>query len=156
MPVNAWINEFNDIIRYVIFPDAELRELMMLPANTSIINFIDKYFMRVGTSSEPLSNEDVRIVYGTVGTGLANDVHVLRQEISFDIYVRQKCLHNVGNDRLVFRTELIADRLNRLLTDQYDERLGGYRFRCIGQSDMSTTTIGYVRYNISFAYKKVA
>jgi len=151
---NAWTNEFNDIIRYVIFPDAELRELMRLPEKTTIINFIDRYFVRAATVSEPLRDEDVRIVYGTIQTGLADNVHVLRNEISFDIYVRQKVLHNVGADRLVFRTELIADKLNELLTNQYDQRLGGYRFRCIGRGDMSTTTIGYVRYNISFAYKR--
>lgn len=151
---NAWTNEFNNIIRYVIFPDEELRNLMNLPEDTTIIRFIDKYFIRAGTSSEPLSDEDVRIVYGSIRTGLAEDVHVLRNEISFDIYVRQKMLHNVGQDRLLFRTELIADRLNELLGDQYNERLGAYRFRCIGRSDMSTGTIGYVRYNISFAYMR--
>ena len=153
---NAWTSEFNDIIRHVIFKDRILRELMMLPEDTTIIQFIDKYFMRVGTSSEPLKDENVRIVYGSVGRGLASDVHVLSQELSFDIYVKQTQLHNVGNDRLVYRTELIADRLNQLLCDQYDERLGPYRFRCIGRSDMSTGTIGYVRYNISFSYMRVA
>ena len=151
---NAWTTEFNDIIRYVIFPDVRLRMLMMLPEDTTIINFIDKYFMRVGTSSEPLKDENVRIVYGTVGTGLAGSTNVLRNEISFDIYVRQKCLHNVGNDRLTYRTELIADRLNELLDNQYNDLLGAYRFRCIGRSDMSTGTIGYVRYNISFQYMR--
>jgi hypothetical protein len=28
MHQDAWIKEFNDIIRYKIFPDVELRELM--------------------------------------------------------------------------------------------------------------------------------
>ena len=151
---NAWVNEFNNIIRRIIFPDRKLRVLMNLPEDTTIITFIDRYFMRVGTSSVPLKDEDVRIVYSTVGTGLAQDVHVLRQELSFDIYVKLSALHNVGNDRLVYRTELIADRLNEMLTNQYDERLGGYRFRCIGRSEQSTNTIGYVRYNISFAYMR--
>ena len=140
---NAWVNEFNNIIRHVIFPDVQLRYLMNLPEDTTIITFIDRYFMRVGTSSVPLKDEDVRIVYGNVGTGLAQDVHVLRQEISFDIYVKQKALHNVGNDRL-----------NEMLTNQYDERLGAYRFRCIGRGEQGTNTIGYVRYNISFAYMR--
>ena len=151
---SAWTKEFNDIIRYVLFKDDELRTLMMLPEDIKILDFITKYFIRAGTVSEPLVNEKVRIVYGNVGTGLADDVHVLRQELSFDIYVQQKHLHDADRDRLIFRTELIAHRLNELLCDQYDSRLGGYRFRCIGESDMSTGTIGYTRYNISFAYKK--
>ena len=151
---SAWTREFNDIIRYVIFKDEELRNLMLLPSDIKIMDFITKYFIRAGTTSEPLVNEAVRIVYGVIGTGLANDVRVLRQELSFDIYVKQKNLHDADRDRLIFRTELIASRLNELLSNQYDSRLAGYRFRCIGESDMSTSTIGYSRYNISFAFMK--
>ncbi len=151
---STWMREWNDIIRYVIWQDDTLRELMKIPAKTTIMNVIDKYFIRGGTVGTPLTDEPVRIVYGTYGTGLANDVRVLKNEMSFDIYVKLKELHNVGDDRLMFRTELIAERLKSLLTDQYDPRLGGYRFRCIGQSDMSTSTIGYVRYNITFQYMK--
>ena len=57
MPVNAWINEFNDIIRYVIFPDAELRELMMLPANTSMTTVLGLKYgrMMLKTASLTLS-----------------------------------------------------------------------------------------------------
>ena len=151
---SSWTREWNDIIRYVIFPDEGLKFLMKLPENTTIINFINKYFMRVGTVSEPLKDEVVRIVYGNYGSALANDVHVLKQEISFDIYVQTKQLHNVGEDRLVYRTELIAERLKDLLTRSDPELLGGYHFRCIGESDMNTSTIGYVRYNVTFQYMR--
>ena len=151
---STWMREWNDIIRYVIWKDETLLELMKIPANTTILSFMDKYFIRGKTVGTPLKDEAVRIVYGTYGTSLGDNAKVLINEMSFDIYVKEKELHNVGNDRLMFRTELIAERLNTLLTDQYDTRLGGYRFRCVGQSDMSTSTIGYVRYNITFQYKK--
>ena len=138
----------------MIFPDPELKTLMMIPDRTTIITFIDKYFLRTSTVSKPLVDEDVRIVYGNYGTGLAGAPKVLKQEISFDIYVKDKHLHNIGTDRLVFRTEEIASRLIYLLTKTDPKLLGGYHFRCVGQSDMSTTTIGYVRYNVTFMYTR--
>lgn len=46
MPISTWMNDWNTIIRTVIFPDNELKELMRIPENTNIITFIDKYFMR--------------------------------------------------------------------------------------------------------------
>lgn len=151
---SSWLREWNDIIRYVIFPDEELRSLMELPEKTSIMTFIDKYFIRTSTVSEPLTDEIVRISYGTYGTN--PDVpHVLDQRISFEIYVQKKHLHNVGDDRLMYRTELIAERLRELLTKKYDPRLGGYNFICVGESEMSTNTIGYVRYNVTFKYVRV-
>lgn len=158
MASSPWMREWNDIIRYVIFPDEELRSLMMLPENTTIITFRDKYFLRATTLTEPLTNETVRILYGNYGTSLAGAPHVLDQRISFEIYVQRKQQHNMddtpGADRLLSRTELIAERLKELLTAKNDSRLGGYHFRCIGESDMSTNTIGYDRYNVTFQYMK--
>lgn len=148
-----WINEFNDIIRFIIFPDEKLKTLMKLPPDTNIISFIDNYFIRAGFTNKTLKDETVRIIYGDVGTKLAGAPHVLKQQMDFDIYVKLTDVHNACNDRLVYRTHLIAERIKELLTEQ-NEHLGGYVFRCIGESDMGTSTIGYTRHNISFAYMK--
>ena len=151
---NAWTNEWNSVIRYIIFQDAELKSLMNIPENTHIIDFKNKYFIRTGTVSTPLKDESVRISYGVFGTSLAGSPRVLRQEMSFDIYVKQQDLNNVGSDRLVNRTEVIAQRLQRLLTDKNNPLLEGFDFRCIGESDMATNTIGYVRYNVTFMFTR--
>ena len=151
---SAWTKEWNDIIRHVLFADEELRELMLLPEDTNIIKFIDNYFIRGGSTSKLLTNQKVRIIYGHTGQPLDNTPYVSDNVLSFDIYVKEDVAHNVYDDRLEMRTQAIADRIKYLLTkDRYVINL--YRFRCIGESDMATSTIGYTRYNISFKYLKV-
>lgn len=157
MPINTWMNDWNDIIRKIIFPDEELRKLMLLPKGTTIINFIDKYFIRSGYTNELLEHEDVRIVYGTISAEDTQVANVKKQEMSFDIYVRREVLHNATDDRLQYRTQLIANRLVQLLTKNgKDGRyIGGYRFWVKNEQDLGTRTAGYVRYNVSFNFMRV-
>lgn len=157
MPIPSWMNDWNDIIRYVIFPDEELRRLMCLPEDITIINFIDHYFIRAGYSNELLEKEDVRIIYGDVDSRTTDVPNVTENTLSFDIYVRTQKLHNATNDRLMYRTHLIANRLNQLLTKggTSGKYLGGYRFWPVKEMDLGTRTVGYVRYNISFNYMRV-
>ena len=157
MPIPSWMNDWNDIIRYVIFPDQQLKSLMRIPENTTIINFIDKYFIRAGYTNEVLEKEDVRIVYGDVDSQETKVPNVLKNVLSFDIYVKTEHLHNATNDRLMYRTHLIANRLNELLTKggTSGKYFGGYRFWPYKEMDLGTRTVGYVRYNISFRYMRV-
>lgn len=147
-----WIDDWNYIIRDVIFEDAELKSLMKIPEGTNIIKFIDEYFIQAGYTSKVLTNQAVRIVYGNVYSNETSNPMVLKNELSFDIYVKLDDIHNVEDDRLVMRTHLIADRLINLLTKH--RYLKGYRFWVVGQREMGTSTIGYARYNVSFNYLK--
>lgn len=157
MSVSSWMNDWNDIIRHVIFPDEDLKSLMMVPKGTTIINFIDKYFIRAGYTNELLEKEDVRIVYGDAESNPTSVPNVKKNVLSFDIYVRKTKLHNATEDRLQYRTHLIANRLNMLLTKggTSGKYLGGYRFWPSKELDLGTRTVGYVRYNISFEYMRV-
>ena len=150
-----WIKDWNTIIRTVIFADYELKKLMKLPEKISIIQFIDKYFIRAGFTSKLLENESVRIVYSDV-QGHDTDVpNVKKNMMMFDIYVRLEDLHNVGEDRLIMRTQLIADRLARLLTSERYLKETGYRFWIAGDWDAGTKTVGYARYVLALYYMKV-
>lgn len=162
-PASSWVNEWNDIIRYIIFPDVKLKELMLIPTGSNIIDFRDRYFVRAGYTSTILKDEKIRIVYGMVPAYETDAQRILENEISFDIYVKQDQVNNAGDDRLMYRTELIAERLNQLLnvhtrlkvTDKNNvTRELAYKFRCIGMSDLGTPTVGYVRYNITFKYMR--
>lgn len=153
MLVRSWITEWNDIIRNVIFKDTELRQLMELPEDIKIIDFIDRYFIRAGYTSKLLKDESVRIVYGSVFSNETDVPNIKTNEMSFDIYVRYEELHNVGNDRLTMRTQLIAARLVELLCSE--RYLKGYRFWVASENDLGTKTAGYARYNISFNYMKI-
>ncbi len=151
----GWINAWNKIIREVIWKDHELKTLMKIPAKTGIIQFIDRYFIRAGYTNKLLSDEVCRIVYADVQGSDANVPNVKRIMMTFDIYVKQDELHNVGDDRLQFRTHLIAARLNKLLTQERYLKDTGYRFWIAGDWDLGTRTIGYARYTIAFYYMKV-
>lgn len=153
MPFEHWQNDWNTIIREIIYPDEELKRLMMVPEGTSIIDFIDKYFVRIGTATMTLTNEPVRIVYGDSQSEDTDVPFVKKNELSFDIYVRLQEAHNVGNDRLMMRSQLIENRLYRLLTQSRYQ--GGYRFwPGSGGRDLGTTTLGYSRRNITFYYMR--
>lgn len=69
MANRSWIDEWNDILRNIIFADDELKTLMEIPESTNIIAFTDRHFIRAGYTNKTLVNEPVRIVYGMLGTG---------------------------------------------------------------------------------------
>ena len=151
----GWINAWNKIIREVIWKDHELKTLMKIPPKTGIIQFIDRYFIRAGYTNKLLTDEVCRIVYADVQGAETNVPNVKKNMMTFDIYVKQDELHNVGDDRLQFRTHLIAARLNKLLTQDRYLADTGYRFWIAGDWDLGTRTIGYARYTIAFHYMKV-
>lgn len=148
---DSWIDDWNAILREIIFADPVLMELMKIPEDANIIEFIDRYFIQAGYTNKVLSDEAVRIVFGSVGVPTTTP-NVTRNVLSFDIYVKNEDLHNVGKDRLVMRTKLIARRLIQLLTNQRYN--GAYRFYDPHESDMGTSAIGYARYNVSMSYIK--
>ena len=148
---DSWIDDWNEIVRNVLFDDPILIELMKVPDNIGIIEFIDRYFIRAGYTNKILKDESVRIVFGSVAVP-TDTPNVTRNMMSFDIYVKNEDLHNIGKDRLVMRTHLIAKRLIELLTkNRYN---GAYRFYDPHESDMGTSAIGYARYNMSISYMR--
>lgn len=149
---DSWIDDWNGMIRTEIFQDKILKALMKIPEDTSIIEFIDRYFIRAGYTNKILSNESVRIVYGGIGSATGTN-NVTQNDISFDIYVKTEDLHNVGTDRLVMRTQLIAKRIIYLLTKKRYN--GVYRFFNPREGDMGTSAIGYARYNVTLSYMRV-
>lgn len=150
-----WINDWNTIVRRVIWSDYELTQLMKIPPKTNIVKFCDKYFIRAGYANELLTDEVCRIVYSDVQGADTKVPNVRRNMMTFDIYVKQTELRNVGDDRLVMRTHLIAERLNKILTQERYIANTGYRFWIAGDWDLGTRTVGYARYTISFYYMKV-
>ena len=152
---SAWVNEWNTILRKVFFADERLKELMLLPEGTDIITFIDKYFIRASYTNDLVENEKVRIVYGFINNDDTGVPDVKRNLLNFDIYVKKEHLHNADKDRLLYRTVLIADRLNQLLNKNDFIAGTGYKFRIVTEGELGTRTIGYTRYGISFSFMRV-
>lgn len=153
--VIGWHEQWNKIIRKRIFPDHDLKSLMKIPPKTGIIQFIDNFFIRAGYTNKILTNETCRIVYSDNQPSDVGHPNVTRNTMFFDIYVKIEDLHNVGDDRLMYRTYLIGERLSELLTDERYCEETGYRFWPAGDWDLGTRTIGYARYCIAFNYMKV-
>lgn len=152
----GWVNAWNTIIRKVIFPDCELKRLMMVPDKTKITDFIQHYFIKAGYTNELLTNQICRVIYSDAA-GKDTDVpNVRRNLMTFDIYVKTKHLFDADeDDMLISRLQLIAARLNYILTQERYLKGTGYRFWIAGDWDLGTRTTGYSRYTIAFYYMKV-
>ena len=150
MPKNTtWTDNWNNVIRNVIFPDPILRELMLLPKNVTITQFIDKYFIEDEGGGEILTDEPVRICwYDTQGNDTGN-MNVRMKYKEFDIYVKRERLHDATMDRLQNRYNLIAQRLKELL--QGDE-VEGLHFEYEDEFNLYTKTPGYKRYHLDLYY----
>lgn len=151
----GWINAWNYIIRNVIFKDYELKRLMKIPKQTGVIQFTERYFIRAGYTNKLLTDEVCRIVYADVQGSPTNVPNIKRNMMTFDIYVKNEELRGVGDDGLMLRTHLIAERLFKLLTSERYLRDTGYRFWIAGDWDLGCRTAGYSRYTIALNYMKV-
>lgn len=151
----GWVNAWNKVIREVIWRDYDLKRLMKLPPKTGILQFCERYFIRAGFTNTLLTDEVCRIVYSDEQGSDTQVPNVRRNMMTFDIYVKQEELHNVGDDRLISRADLIAERIYRDLTDERYIADTGYRFWIAGDWDLGTRTVGYVRKSIAFYYMKV-
>ena len=151
----GWLKAWNTIIRKIIWKDDELKQLMKIPSGTNIIQFCNRYFVRAGFSNDLLTDEVCRIIYSDIQGNDTSVPNVRKNMITFDIYVKQEELHNVGNDRLMARCDLIAERLYKLLLQERYLADTGYRFWIAGAWDLGTRTVGYSRKTIAFYYMMV-
>lgn len=148
----TWDDNWNDVIRYEIFQDTKLKELMMIPDGTDIVEFLDKYFVRADGTDELLSNEKVRIAYyDDDDTSTLGSFHVFGKIKGFDIFVKADEEHTATSDRLKCRQILIAERLKYLLLKKRYQH--GLRFELDSEYDVWTKTVGYRLYHIGFFYK---
>lgn len=148
----SWKDNWNNIIRDVFFVDTKLRELMLVPEDCTIIQFIDKYFIEDENTDELLTEEKVRISYYDSEGRDSGNLHVKNKYKEFDIYVRKDVLHTATADRLQNRYDLIAERLKYLLLKNY--HICNMHFECEDAGfNLFTKMIGYKRFHIVFSYK---
>ena len=148
----TWHDNMNNVIRNVLFPDAELKKLMCIPdgQRNNLREFIGRYFIEDALPDEPVTDEKVRVIwYETEGAALGT-VHVLRKYLAFDVYIHNDCLYNVSSDRLKRRDKQIGQRLKELLTGK--SHVCGLRFQYVDEYHLGAKTIGYRRYHILFSY----
>ena len=149
--IKTWKDNWNDVIRYIFFPDEKLLSLMCVPKGTPITKFIEKYFIEDAVSSELLTDEKVRIIhYDSDGSDTGNK-NVLNRYKEFDIFVKDDVLHTATKDRLQNRYDLICERLKYLLLRE--STVCNMHFRFTNSYNLWTKTSGYKRYHVVFSYK---
>lgn len=151
----GWIEAWNRVIRNVIYRDHNLKALMKVPSKIGVIQFTDRYFVKAGYTNKLLTDEVCRIIYADVPGNNTEVPNVRRNMLTFDIYVKNEEMRNCGDDGLILRTHLIAERLYKLLTQERYLQDTGYRFWPAGDWDLGSRTPGYSRYTIAFYYMKV-
>lgn len=141
----------------MIFPDTELKALLLVPAaeQKDIRAFISRYFVEDAMPDELVTDEKVRVVYyETEGSKLGNDPHITKKYLEFDIYVKEDSLYNASTDRLCRRDKKISQRLKDLLTGS--RYVCGLRFTWEDDYHLGAKTIGYRRFHTVFSYKQTS
>lgn len=61
----TWHDNWNLVIRDILFPDDELKQLMCIPIERlrNIRDFVNRYFIEDAMPDELVLDEDVRIIY---------------------------------------------------------------------------------------------
>ena len=150
---HTWEDNWNDVIRYVLFQDDTLKTAMAIPEAqwNNIQAFRDRYFVNDVMSDTLLTDEQVRICYYQ-DPGFQINNHVHRRLLRFDIYVKRDIQFTVDKvDRLRQRQKVIARRLRDLLTGR--DYVCGLKFQYEDEYDLPVRTPGYVRFHIYFSYK---
>lgn len=148
----TWKDNWNDIIRYVLFQDERLKKLMLVPEEADVIKFIEKYLIENTSGDEILTSEKVRVIYYDAEGQKTGNMDVKYVTKEFDIYVREDVLYGADRDMLKKRYDLIAERLRYLLTKE--TYVCGMRFKYEDAYNLWTKTAGYRRYHVVFSYKK--
>ena len=148
----TWHDNWNDVIRDVLFPDARLKELMLIPPKSreNIKDFIEKYFVEDVMPDELITDEDVRVLYYETEGVKLDGRHILKKHLEFDIFVRNAVLYTAANDRLQRRDKLIFQRLKELLTSR--PHVCHLRVQYEDDYHLGTKTVGFRRYHAVFSY----
>ena len=133
----SWADRWNDIQRDVLFPDEELKQLMMIPNNTNIVTWMK-------------TDEDVRVLWYEDQSQHTNNPLVNNRRLAFDIYVKQEHDNDATNDLLVSRAKLIAQKLQEILT--FPKVVGHVVFHYVDDYDVGTKMVGYVRHHLMVSF----
>ena len=147
----TWQDNWNNVVRNVLFKDEKLKELMLVPVGTDIMTFQKKYFIRDGSTDELITNEKVRVVYHDDESGFTINKGVRVKYKNFDIFVSEDVEHTADTDRLKSRQVLVAERIKYLLLRQRVCQNMAFQYQ--DEYDMWTKTVGYKEYRLTLFYK---
>lgn len=148
--IRTWKDNWNDILRYVLFQDQILMQLMCIKTKIPITKFTQKYFVQLQAGSQVLTDQKVRILYYQGQGKNTGNKNVKKKYKQFDIYVIDSELHTASKDKLVNRYDLIDRRLRKLLINNCNQF--GLNFKFQDSYTLWTKTQGYRRFHVVFSY----
>lgn len=153
----TWEDNWNNVIRRVLFPSTELKSEMLIPATSqsNIKTFITKYFVEDVATDELIIDEDVRILWSIEDNPyVRGSRNVHEKYLVMDIYTKRDKLYGVetgvGADGLKARDVAIAKRIRHLLTRT--KSVEHISFYYANEFRMTSRAIGYQRLRITFTY----
>lgn len=146
----TWAMRWDDILRDVLFPNEELAELMMIPAGTNIVTWINKYFVDYSVCTELVTDEDVRVLWSEDQSSHTTNPLVNKRKIAFDIYVKTEHAKDATDDLLQSRARLISQKLTEMLT--FPDVVGRVDFEYVDDYDIGTKMVGYTRHTLILSY----
>lgn len=150
----GWYEDWQQMIRQVLFADEELKELMLIPEDKrdDALEFVDKYFIESPAPDEVMLKEDVRVLFYDEAGKETSHPFVTRKIFSIDVYVKKDKLYGGDEDDYMKRRDrLIFQRIRNLISKK---RFKGYNFTCYDDYPLSCKVEGYARYHGVFYYKK--
>lgn len=153
----TWEDNWNNVIRRVLFQSSELKKEMLIPAahNSNIASFIEKYFVEDVATDQIVIDEDVRIVWRVEGNPYLRGSRNVHQKFLFmDIYVKRDKLYGIedgiGADGLKVRDAAIAKRIRYLLTRF--KSVEHITFEYADEYRLMSKAVGYQRLQVVFTY----
>lgn len=153
----TWEDNWNNVIRRVLFASAELKSEMLIPAaaKDNIKTFITKYFVEDVSTDELVVDEDVRIIWNVEDNPYTRgSKHVHSKHLVMDIYVKRDKLYGVetgvGADGLKVRDVAIAKRIRYLLTREKSVEHISFEFE--NEYRPMSRAVGYQRLRLAFTY----
>lgn len=150
----TWEDNWNDTIKYTLFKNADLKNEMLIPTEkqSSLKDFISKYFIEDMATDALVIDEDVRIIWSIESNPFVKNSRFIHQKyLVFDIYVKRNQLYTVdAEDRLRARDVAIAKRLRYLLT--HKKSVNGITFDFADEFRPMSKAVGYQRLRVVFTY----
>ena len=87
---------------------------MLLPADTDIVTWSERYFVDEELSTDIITDEDVRVLWYEDQSSKTSNPLVSQRRICFDIYVKREHIHDATNDLLRSRARMISQKLTEI------------------------------------------
>jgi hypothetical protein len=97
----TWEDNWNNVIRYVLYQDDILKEYMLVPddGTVAIDKFIKNYFIRSAMPDALVTDQKVRVIYYETEGQDMNIQQARMRYLEFDVYVKDSEEHTIGRDR---------------------------------------------------------